>query len=1277
MLIEGSIRSNKTQILIDEYVNLLDKGVKPEEILVITLNSYKKQDFIEKVKKKTQSETITKPNIHTFYGLCYNAISDNWPIVEEQINIGIPKVLPNLCGLETSQYIMKLAVRKVGFKDYLSKINLLHQLFRRYSLTLQNMLSDEEVEKRSKILKETFSEDSKKALDNYKLITLEKRSFDYLRQLSIFPYIYSNTDYFSQIKYLFIDDADEITYANWKFIEHIGKQLKDVYIAYDTIGGSRCGYLSAYKTGVFQFEKLFNQNAKKLDSNDTISQDAHNLFTNMQAGKKTQIKHMNFCEKNKRLEMIDSALTEIKKQISHGEKAQNLCIVTPIIDDSLRFYLEESLKKEEIKYQIISGSEKLADSNIIKTALTIVKLVNQDWNIKIEQHEIKSIFRNLLNIPIKYSIGIIKLFEENGILPEYEFKNPEHNKKYNNLVNILKSITKDKISAQLLFIYEKFLYKKASKLDTKKYSFLLKEVNDFEKAFNEQTEQLKKEFILQLENSIISENPATATQIEENSIIVSTPQKIIDFEIKTKHQFWLDTTSIEWQKQDIGPLYNSWVFNADWNKEEFTYEDNLRLTQEKTARMLRKLILCSEELIYCYSSLYDSLGNENNGFDYFIRNEVIRTSNKPGQITPREDQKPVLEYKEGLMGIMAVPGAGKTTILLALISKLIDRGIKSANIFVLTYMESAARNFKERLRDYYSNKVELPNISTIHGLALKILKENSNYSKLNLDADFEICDDNERQKIIREVLSRLNIEQDEYEKYEKGISTIKLCLVPLNQKSQHKEINSFVDFYNDYNKELRKNNLIDYDDMLALSVELLEKNPDVLDYYQDICRYIIEDEAQDSSRLQQHLLKLLSGKYNNLIRCGDVNQSITTTFTNTDIKDFINFIDKSNCVKMDSSQRCTESIYTLANKLVDITQDYMETENAFYAIQMKPTASNPTTTKVPEFKEFENENDEKTFIIKLLQNLLTKNPNKSIGILLRQNYQVNDYNEFLSKYGFKTITRTDCLGQRSIFKLIFAIIKLTNKPLNNSFVIETMQAFQENNIFSYTTNDYEEIKKLNSPFISFEKNSDNLDSFKWEMDYWLNFSYLPINELALKIGLYYFKTEVARSNTYLISTIIKRLLNNYKTTENTIEKLSYMADQPLKSNYNFFEDEEENNYSKEGKISIMTMHKSKGDEFDIVLIPELTEELYSTNFASVKTKAKSIFFESIKSLNKNYTRKSPEDIKKEQIEETLRLLYVGITRAKEELYLSYSKSYRRRKKTTPCKIISKLMEDKK
>ena len=227
---------------------------------------------------------------------------------------------------------------------------------------------------------------------------------------------------------------------------------------------------------------------------------------------------------------------------------------------------------------------------------------------------------------------------------------------------------------------------------------------------------------------------------------------------------------------------------------------------------MRKLALCADDKVYCYSSLFDSNGVENyGGIEKYIYTsqpleESVDDKTPVFKIVPRDDQKPVLEYINGYMGISAVPGAGKTTILLALIIKLLERGINPERIFVLTYMDSAARNFRERIKNVRKNSSKLPNISTIHGLALRILKENGNWERLGLAADFEICDDSQRSRILREISSRLKIEQKTAEEFDRAVSVFKFVRGDFGTSTLNAKLQKFKMFFEAYQDILKEEN---------------------------------------------------------------------------------------------------------------------------------------------------------------------------------------------------------------------------------------------------------------------------------------------------------------------------------------------------------------------------------------------------------------------------------------------------------------------------------------
>lgn len=1275
MLIRGSISSKKTDMLIEQYSKLLNSGVLASEILVIVQNSKLKNKFVESTLNQLTVQAVEKLEVHSFFSLVYNTIIDNWAVLENVNSFPNSEVLPNLAGLEVSQFILKDIIKEVQFKGYNSKKSLLHQLFRRYSLIVQNNLTDDEVEWRSRILKESFADDAKAALKKLLKKTLALRDFDYLRQGLVFNYIYKNTDYFKNIKYLILDDGDEITPVCFDFIKYLAPQLKDVFIAFDEKGASRTGYLSADRTAVWEFEKLFNQPVISIDSETKLRFDAENIFKNVIDEKTEILENFSLQSPSKRAKMIDLAIAQIHTLLKQKVKPCQISIVTPVIDEMLRFSIKEGLRAH-LTPMFLSGSEKLIQNPLVLSVLTIIKL-NCGMREKLSSFDLRIILSNFLEIPVKYCREILENFDRTKEIIDFEFPYTDYTEKYRKFLDIVNkdNNSEKKLSLQALEIYENLVELKSFDAQIlNKFNFFLKQLQDFENVFKDDFEKRKTEIITQIENSIIAENPYTTLEIGERDLVIGTPQKIIDSQIRTKYQIWLDVSSDEWIKSDTGPLYNAWVFQRGWSKDEFTIDDNIELGKEKTARILRKLTLCADEHIFAISSLFDGNGIENfGGIEKFItvktEAETATEEKKKFQITPRADQQPVLEYKSGKMAISAVPGAGKTTILLALILKLLERGINPENIFVLTYMESAARNFRERIKSIREDSSQLPNISTIHGLALRILKENENFERLGLPSDFEICDDSQRTRIVKEIATKLKLKKTETDDFDRAVSVFKIGegkFTPASDNSDKGEkvngaadlkLKKFKTFFEEYQMALSASNLIDYDDMLISSVRLLEENPDILAHYQDICHFIIEDEAQDSSAIQQKLINLLSGKSKNLIRCGDINQAITTTFSNADVEGFRNFIKTSDNVSMDCSQRCTEDVWKLANTLVKFAGENEEMKNAFFEIFMHPVEGrNPVSPDAVIQKIFESTLEEKNYILSIIKNTLNKNPKATIGILLRNNFQVVQWMDFINNSGLKTITRSECLEQKTIFRVIFAVLNMILNPFDNNIVADNYEILAESGCYKQRLG--VEIRKYENPFISL--NCDDiknvyLEQFYWDLSYWLSFPHLTADEIAIKIGLYYFSNEIEKSNVYLISTLIKRIGLANNNFEYIMTRLGELSKKTSLSGFKFFSEEDESNKEfLEGKVQIMTLHKSKGDEFDLVFLPEMAEKNLTLDFNEIKLKS-SDFMESVRRLNPNYKPKSEFQLKQELLAENLRLLYVAITRAKRNLHITVSR----------------------
>ena len=1271
MIIDGTISSDKTEFLIGKYADLLNSGVDASGILVLVQNSNLKNKFIEKTLEKLKIDCFEKLQVHSFFSLVYNTICDNWAFIENGNPYDRPAVLPNLAGLEISQFILNDILKVIPFKGYNSKKSLLHQLFRRYSLIVQNNLTDDDVEWRSRVLGESFADDAKIALKKLLAKTLYLRDFDYLRQGLVFNYIYKNTKYFSNIKYLFLDDGDEITPICYDFIKYLVPQLKDIFVAFDSKGGSRIGYLSADRTAVWEFEKLLNQPVTVIDTNNELKFDAETIFNNVTKCEFNTLNHFTIQSPSKRSKMIELAALKINELLKKQVLPSEISIITPVIDEMLKFSLKENLNKQA-ELLFLSGSEKLIQNPLVLSAVTILKL-NTSLREKLTEFDLRPVLTNFLGIPLKYCREVLAYFDRTGELADFEFASEEHNLKYQKLRELVAKFAADgaKLSEQVFEIYNELAeLTSVDAVQLNKFNFFIKQLQDFENIFGAEVLKRKEEILTRIENSIISENPYSILEIGERQLAVGTPQKIIDNQIRTKYQFWLDVSSDEWIKSDTGPLYNAWVFQRGWSKDEYTIEDNIELGREKTARILRKLTLAADEKIFTYSSLFDGNGVENFGgieeyivVDKEMLQQVQSDTGKVRPIVPRDDQKPVLEYESGQMAISAVPGAGKTTILLALILKLLDKGINPENIFVMTYMESAARNFRERIKAVRENLNQLPNISTIHGLALRILKENGNFERLGLSSDFEICDDTQRSRIVREISTKMKLKKNETDEFDRAVSVFKIGGGVFTPEASadgvysDAKIKKFKEFFERYQQILREANLIDYDDMLISSVRLLEENEDIRRYYQDLCAYIIEDEAQDSSSIQQRLINILSAKHKNLIRCGDINQAITTTFTNADVKGFRKFISESKNVSMNCSQRCTKDVWMLANNLLLSSEMREETKDAFFHILMNPVEGrNPESENAVSGHIFEKPLEERNFVLREIKNAFRKNPKATCGILLRNNFQVAQWTAFINDSGLKSITRSECLEQKSIFRAIYAVLSMILKPFDNEVIADNYEILAELGFYKQRLG--VEIRKYENPFVQID--CDNLhnpylEQFYWDLNYWLYFPHLTVDELAIKIGLYYFTGEIEKSNIYLISTLIKRISTNTKGFEQIVERFAELAKKNSLSGFKFFSEEDESDRGfLEGKVQIMTLHKSKGDEFDYVFLPEMTEKNLTIDFDKIKLKT-SDFMENVKRLNPSYKPKSEYEIKQELVAENLRLLYVAITRAKRKLYFSVSK----------------------
>ncbi|MFH0702943.1 MAG: ATP-dependent helicase [bacterium] len=1272
MYIEGPLKSGKTSKLIDKFAEFINAGIPTSEILVICANSYKKKIFIEKTRNILAAKNIKGFGsfpVYTFNGIVYNSILNNWSVIEEIIsNINENSVIiPNLCGLETTEYILKLCIDEVNkqekientFKDYASEINLRHQLLRRYRLITENFLDKTDIIKKTNILEENLFVPAQNVLEKLKKKTSRLRSFDYLKQTSTFLYLLtSNKINFKEINWLIADDIDELSYAALFFIKTLLPQVKEAHLAADPKGSSRRGYLCAYPEGWHEIKQLRKDEIQKFSCEKFIFNDADKLFKTIKNNLKADFEYIKIEENAvRRVEMLDAALKKVKKLLNNRVSLEDIKIIAPSIDKSLKYSLIDFFEKENINYQFLTGSKKITEDRFVFGSLVIVRLINENWQLTPKSFEIRTMIAGMVGIPAILCEKIIESYEKNKKLDEndenFDLKFEEFNKKYQNLINFIKEMKQEKFDLydQLTSIFTRIISPELREdSDFEDFSKMLESLKNFKEILekfeeNEKPKNPEKEWLIQLNNTVVSDNPPSSPKIKPNSILIATPQKIIDFELESKYQIWLDISSSQWTKDDTGPLYNSWVFQKNWKAQKYTPEIHNNLTLNKTAHVLRKLALCADKEILCYASQLDESGNENNGalIKFFGSNENALYNY---DFMPRQDQKPVLKYSSGKMAISAVPGAGKTKIIEALVVKLIKDGTRPGEILVLTYMDSAARNFRERIKTACPDLTEFPYITTIHSLARNIIKDN--YSKLGLSSDFEISDDEFPNKHSVSKAKLLNISEENIENFLKN-----------KDYDLYKELYEFLTEFKNYNSRLKKSNSVDFDDLLIMAVKLLKNYPEIKDYYQKQYKYVIEDEAQDSSKIQQELISFISEKHENFVRCGDANQTITTTFSNTDVKGFRNFINSAkNSIKMVSSQRCAKEIYELANSFIDWSKTLEYLKEAFLPMKIEPVeGKNPKIKNSVNFKIHETSMEEKKWVLNEFFKL--KNQNSSFGILLRQNNSVIEWAEFLEEQKIPCICFTDSLNQKKVFRFLTKYLQVLNNPWNNDFIRNLYKEFIDAKIYESDPVSKDFLAKINASFINFNPTdlpTANLIGLQMYMTHWTEeSSVFSPEELILKLGFHYFDNVIDRSNVQLFSILAARFKNKEKSVNlsDIIEYFNKLGERKKISGIKFF-DEWEKDGSKFGFVQIMTVHKAKGLEFDAVFMPEMNEDMYSYSITpeNIEFTEKDILINRLNQVANNNIRNNKEKLIQEQIEEHLRLIYTGITRAKKYLYMS-------------------------
>ena len=623
-----------------------------------------------------------------------------------------------------------------------------------------------------------------------------------------------------------------------------------------------------------------------------------------------------------------------------------------------------------------------------------------------------------------------------------------------------------------------------------------------------------------------------------------------------------------------------------------------------------------------------------------------------------EEQNSAVIEKNGPILVLAGAGSGKTKVLTSRIAYLVSSGVSPNDILAVTFTNKAAKEMQARLSNYLGEDiVKRMWVGTFHNICGRILRRDlENYKTKDgrsWDNNYVIYDDTDTKTIIKNALKKFNLDDKVYDpKVVKAlISNAKnkmqdAYLFATNAKDYYSQ--KISDIYLEYEKQLAQNNALDFDDMLMLSVNLLKENVDVKEKYAQRFKHILVDEFQDTNKAQYDLINMLypsdgsKDEHGSLCAVGDVDQSIYS-WRGADFKIILNFqsdYKNSKLIKLEKNYRSTGNILNAANAVIKNNEQRLE-KNLY--------STKGTGEKLVLF-EGENDFSESRYIAKKIENSIYKK--EDIAILYRTNAQSRSIEEALMSYsipykvvgGVKFYDRKEIKDIIAYLKLIYnhndsqAFKRIINEPKRSigDATVKKLFSFADENSISV----YETLKNLGK--------IDDINARTKGL--LLNFYSLieELTSLQNEYNLSDFVNVVMQKSGYINMLLEENNIENQSRYENLQEFINVVQEfeqddfaldpeDDMGALGNFLSqvalvsDIDEVNEN-EKSVTLMTLHAAKGLEFPLVFLAGLEDGI----------------FPHVRSID---SRESNSELEEER-----RLMYVGITRAKEKLYLTYAKS---------------------
>lgn len=601
-----------------------------------------------------------------------------------------------------------------------------------------------------------------------------------------------------------------------------------------------------------------------------------------------------------------------------------------------------------------------------------------------------------------------------------------------------------------------------------------------------------------------------------------------------------------------------------------------------------------------------------------------------------ENQLKAILKTQGAVMVIAGAGSGKTRVLTNRIAYLIaEKNVLESNILAITFTNKAAKEMKERIYSLVGETSKYIWINTFHSMCVRILRQHIDL--LGYNKNFTILDTSEQKTIIKNIVKELNLSEDSYQPNNilKIISNSKNSMISVNEmkaQARFEFMKNVAEIYEYYQKYLKKNSVLDFDDLMLKTIVLFEKHPEVLAIYQNKFEYIHVDEYQDTNVIQYKLIKMLSEVHKNICVVGDDDQSIYS-WRGACSDNIINFekdYEDVEVIFLDQNYRSNSTILDAANAVIKNNTD--RKDKALWS-------ENKGGDKITVYSAA-NDKDETDDIAKKILDLKAQDIDyKDIAILYRANYLSRSMENSCMAFGipYKLIGSLKFLQRQEIRDLLaymnvivnrndeFSLRRIINVPKRG--IGASSMAKIDNYAEQYGLSLFEALKNIDMIGVS-KKIITNIHLLTQLIEKYSQTEQYSIEDLI--VGIYkdsgYESMLKESADAYAESRIenISELVSSAKQFSSMNDNLiDFISEMSLTSDA---DDENEDD-----SVVLSTVHAAKGLEYRVVFIMGLEENL----FPSIRD------------------AESSED-ERNKMEEERRLAYVAITRAKEKLFMSYA-----------------------